>query len=231
MTDLAAETDVDSRLRRLVDWALGDDVLAGPDVGQAVLVVTDTLAPVLGAVAEPRSRRSPRRHRTSAGRALDRQLLEGRWRPACCWYPGPPTARNCRSPAQTAVTAASHGDTLVELRKTWDGTLIVNPTVPMGLRRTDRDHAGHWLALGADLISFGRAFIGNPTWSNDSARAYRSPRTTRTPGTRAAMPATSTTRPTSTPPHDQVARDPPLTPPPLGPVTITRSLATGRQGR
>jgi hypothetical protein len=37
MTDLAAETDVDSRLRRLVDWALGDDVLAGPDVGQAVL--------------------------------------------------------------------------------------------------------------------------------------------------------------------------------------------------
>jgi 2-methylcitrate dehydratase PrpD len=49
MTAVASDT----RLHRVVDWALGDDVLAGPDVGQAVLVVTDTLAAILGAAAEP----------------------------------------------------------------------------------------------------------------------------------------------------------------------------------
>jgi 2-methylcitrate dehydratase PrpD len=40
-----------TRLRGLVDWALGDDVLAGVD--QAVLVVTDTVAAIVGAAVEP----------------------------------------------------------------------------------------------------------------------------------------------------------------------------------
>lgn len=39
---------------------------------------------------------------------------------------------------------------------------MVNPSVPMGPQRTDRAVADHWLGLGADLISFGRAFISNP---------------------------------------------------------------------
>ncbi|MEN3534143.1 hypothetical protein AAH991_03435 [Microbispora sp. ZYX-F-249] len=32
----------------------------------------------------------------------------------------------------------------------------------MGPRRADKAAADHWLGLGADLISFGRAFIANP---------------------------------------------------------------------
>jgi N-ethylmaleimide reductase len=72
------------------------------------------------------------------------------------------TALNRFDLAYVHLEATTDEDTLLELRKNWDGTLIVSPTVPMGPRRTDRDHADHWLALGADLISFGRAFIGNP---------------------------------------------------------------------
>ncbi|MER7581198.1 alkene reductase [Kitasatospora sp. NPDC097691] len=53
-------------------------------------------------------------------------------------------------------------DVLLELRRAWPGTLIVNPTVPMGPKQAGRADADHWLALGADLISFGRAFIANP---------------------------------------------------------------------
>jgi N-ethylmaleimide reductase len=64
--------------------------------------------------------------------------------------------------ANVHLEATTDEDTLLELRKNWDGTLIVNPTMPMGPRRTDRDNADHWLALEADLISFGRAFISNP---------------------------------------------------------------------
>ncbi len=53
-------------------------------------------------------------------------------------------------------------DVLVGLRKAWPGAFIVNPVVPMSPHRTDRAAADHWLSLGADLISFGRAFISNP---------------------------------------------------------------------
>ncbi|OZM77388.1 alkene reductase [Pseudonocardia sp. MH-G8] len=60
------------------------------------------------------------------------------------------------------LEATTDTDTLLELRKAWDGPLIVNPAFPMGPQRTDRSSADHWLDLGADLISFGRAFISNP---------------------------------------------------------------------
>lgn len=53
-------------------------------------------------------------------------------------------------------------DVLVGLRRAWPGTLIMNPVLPMGPKQTGRDEADHWLRLGADLISFGRAFIANP---------------------------------------------------------------------
>ena len=53
-------------------------------------------------------------------------------------------------------------EVLVALRRAWPGTLIVNPVLPMGPKQTDRDAAEHWLGLGADLISFGRAFLSNP---------------------------------------------------------------------
>jgi len=51
---------------------------------------------------------------------------------------------------------------LVDLRRVWPGTLVMNPVVPMGPRQTGRAEADHWLGLGADLVSFGRAFIANP---------------------------------------------------------------------
>ncbi|MEA5367404.1 alkene reductase [Amycolatopsis sp., V23-08] len=51
---------------------------------------------------------------------------------------------------------------LLDLRRRWPGTLIVNPSVPMGPKQTGRTDAEHWLGLGADLVSFGRAFLANP---------------------------------------------------------------------
>jgi N-ethylmaleimide reductase len=53
-------------------------------------------------------------------------------------------------------------DVLIELRRAWPGTLVMNPTLPMGPKQVGRAEADHWLALGADLISFGRGFIANP---------------------------------------------------------------------
>ncbi|MQY10801.1 N-ethylmaleimide reductase [Streptomyces sp. RB5] len=58
---------------------------------------------------------------------------------------------------------------MLDLRKRWDGTVIVNPSswlargdAAFGPRPTDRESADRWLALGADLVSFGRAFLANP---------------------------------------------------------------------
>ncbi|MFL1429985.1 MULTISPECIES: alkene reductase, partial [unclassified Nocardiopsis] len=53
-------------------------------------------------------------------------------------------------------------DLLLELRRAWPGTLIMNPSVPGEPKWTDRSAADHWLGLGADLVSFGRAFLANP---------------------------------------------------------------------
>ncbi|GAA3560905.1 alkene reductase [Streptomyces osmaniensis] len=53
-------------------------------------------------------------------------------------------------------------ETLVALRRIWPGTLVMNPVLPMGPKQAGRSDADHWLGLGADLISFGRAFIANP---------------------------------------------------------------------
>ncbi|KOG51419.1 1,2-oxophytodienoate reductase [Streptomyces griseoflavus] len=60
------------------------------------------------------------------------------------------------------LEATAEEEVLVGLRRAWPGNLIVNPTVPMGPKQADRAAADHWLGLGADLISFGRAFIANP---------------------------------------------------------------------
>lgn len=58
--------------------------------------------------------------------------------------------------------ATAEEEVLVALRRAWPGTLLINPVLPMGPKQTGRDDAEHWLGLGADLISFGRAFIANP---------------------------------------------------------------------
>lgn len=64
--------------------------------------------------------------------------------------------------AYVHVAATTDEDTLVELRRVWPGTLIVNPSNPTSPEQSDRKAADHWLHLGADLISFGRAFLSNP---------------------------------------------------------------------
>ncbi|GAB2506606.1 alkene reductase [Nocardiopsis aegyptia] len=65
-------------------------------------------------------------------------------------------------PAYVHLEATADEDLLLELRRVWPGTLIMNPTLPMGPKQAGRDDADHWLGQGADLISFGRSFISNP---------------------------------------------------------------------
>ncbi|MGW3936961.1 alkene reductase [Streptomyces phaeochromogenes] len=64
--------------------------------------------------------------------------------------------------AYVHLEATADEEVLVALRRAWPGTLVMNPVVPMGPKQTGRSEADHWLGLGADLISFGRAFIANP---------------------------------------------------------------------
>jgi N-ethylmaleimide reductase len=64
--------------------------------------------------------------------------------------------------AYVHLEATTNEELLRGLRRVWPGTLVMNPSSPMGPVATNRPAADHWLALGADLISFGRAFIANP---------------------------------------------------------------------
>ncbi|MFE7482697.1 alkene reductase [Streptomyces sp. NPDC057552] len=64
--------------------------------------------------------------------------------------------------AYVHLEATADEGILVGLRRAWPGTLIMNPSVPMGPKQVGRADADHWLGLGADLISFGRGFLANP---------------------------------------------------------------------
>ncbi|WP_017559931.1 alkene reductase [Nocardiopsis baichengensis] len=64
--------------------------------------------------------------------------------------------------AYVHLEATTDEEVLLGLRRTWPGTLIVNPGTPGGPKQTGPDDAEHWLGLGADLIGFGRAYIANP---------------------------------------------------------------------
>ncbi|MFC9118916.1 alkene reductase [Streptomyces sp. NPDC057067] len=64
--------------------------------------------------------------------------------------------------AYVHLVATAEEELLVGLRRAWPGTLIVNPAVPFGAKQVGRDEAEHWLGLGAELVSFGRAFLANP---------------------------------------------------------------------
>ncbi|SEB93143.1 N-ethylmaleimide reductase [Nocardioides exalbidus] len=64
--------------------------------------------------------------------------------------------------AYVHLEATTDEDVLVDLRRAWPGTLVVNPVHPGSPKQADREAADHWLGLGADLVSFGRAFISNP---------------------------------------------------------------------
>lgn len=64
--------------------------------------------------------------------------------------------------AYVHLEATDHDDVLLDLRRAWSGAFLINPAVPMGPVRVNRASADRWLALGADVVSFGRAFISNP---------------------------------------------------------------------
>lgn len=64
--------------------------------------------------------------------------------------------------AYVHLEATTEEDVLLGLRRAWPGTMIVNPSDPTRSVPTGRAAADHWLDLGADLISFGRAFLANP---------------------------------------------------------------------
>jgi N-ethylmaleimide reductase len=53
-------------------------------------------------------------------------------------------------------------DLLVALRRAWPNAFMVNPSGGIGPVQADQALGAAWLARGADLISFGRAFIANP---------------------------------------------------------------------
>ncbi|MCD5315028.1 alkene reductase [Kineosporia babensis] len=61
--------------------------------------------------------------------------------------------------AYVHLVASTDDETMQSLRRAWPGTLIVNPGAGTATARLD---AERWLARGADLVSFGRAFIANP---------------------------------------------------------------------
>ncbi|WP_306205716.1 alkene reductase [Actinoplanes sp. RD1] len=60
-------------------------------------------------------------------------------------------------------TLTNGDDALFDLlRKQWPGTYIVNPSAGIVGRPAGRTDGEHWLARGADLVSFGRAYLANP---------------------------------------------------------------------
>ncbi|GAA2729226.1 alkene reductase [Actinocorallia aurantiaca] len=64
--------------------------------------------------------------------------------------------------AYVHALATTEDDVLIALRKAWPTAFIVNPGGQIGPTRTDRTRGEHWLANGADLISYGRAYLANP---------------------------------------------------------------------
>ncbi|MFI1465210.1 oxidoreductase [Nocardia carnea] len=60
------------------------------------------------------------------------------------------------------LEATIDDEILLDLRRAWPGTLIMNPVHPSNPNPTGPADADRWLQAGADLISFGRAFLANP---------------------------------------------------------------------
>lgn len=64
--------------------------------------------------------------------------------------------------AYVHLLAGAAEDLLVGLRKAWPNTFILNPGGQIGPTPTGRADGEHWLAQGADLIGYGRAYLANP---------------------------------------------------------------------
>lgn len=64
--------------------------------------------------------------------------------------------------AYVHITASTDEQTLIGLRRVWPHAFMVNPAHPAQPVPADRTAAEHWRSLGADLISFARAYLANP---------------------------------------------------------------------
>jgi N-ethylmaleimide reductase len=64
--------------------------------------------------------------------------------------------------AYAHVVASADDEVLLGLRKVWSTAFIVNPGGQIGPQPSTREEGERWLANGADLISYGRAYLGNP---------------------------------------------------------------------
>lgn len=60
------------------------------------------------------------------------------------------------------VLDTAEDDLLITLRKAWPHAFIVNPGGQLSPRQGDQTLGEHWLGLGADLVSYGRAYLANP---------------------------------------------------------------------
>ncbi|MET9631899.1 alkene reductase [Lentzea sp. NPDC006480] len=60
------------------------------------------------------------------------------------------------------VLATVDDEVLMGLRKAWPTAFILNPGGQIGPNESTREQGERWLANGADLISYGRAYLGNP---------------------------------------------------------------------
>jgi N-ethylmaleimide reductase len=64
--------------------------------------------------------------------------------------------------AYVHVLATVDDEVLMGLRKAWPTAFILNPGGQIGPHESTREQGERWLANGADLISYGRAYLGNP---------------------------------------------------------------------
>lgn len=64
--------------------------------------------------------------------------------------------------AYVHVVATVDDEVLMGLRKVWPTAFILNPGGQIGPHESTREQGERWLANGADLISYGRAYLGNP---------------------------------------------------------------------
>ncbi|MFI1730066.1 alkene reductase [Streptomyces acidicola] len=60
------------------------------------------------------------------------------------------------------TVATAEEDVLLNMRKLWPGAFIVNPSTVINPQPSGKAEGEHWLAQGADLVSFGRNYLANP---------------------------------------------------------------------
>ncbi|MFD4639717.1 alkene reductase [Lentzea sp. NPDC058436] len=64
--------------------------------------------------------------------------------------------------AYVHVMVTADDEVLMDLRKAWPSAFILNPGGQIGPDEGTLEQGQRWLANGADLISYGRAYLGNP---------------------------------------------------------------------